>query len=319
MTSMKLVKLCFAIIAVAIGLSAQPASAGNISYMSATGGGATCSATTPCNSFLNAIAAMLPSSGRILCLDPTAVAESIVFTGSNVAFDIDCPAASWTNESGSLGQPILKLSGGGPNVTMTFRNMAFNGVNGATSAVKVGSEGAGTLIFENCTFTNFSSPALDIEPNDAYNLVVTNSRISNSGSGVLIKPAAGGIVNATFNHVTITNNGGGGIKSDTTNGPVTNDIKDTVISYHGGNGINALGGAGGDNIVSIKNSVIARNGAVGVQANGVSAGVLVATTLLDQNSAGATSVVSGGNMFTYGNNDIVGPIGSGFTATASLH
>jgi hypothetical protein len=54
-------------------------------------------------------------------------------------------------------------------------------------------------------------------------------------------------------------------------------------------------------------------------ANGANAGVLVATTLFDQNVAGATAVVNVGNMFTQGNNDIVGTMGSGFTATATLH
>jgi hypothetical protein len=70
--------------------------------------------------------------------------------------------------------------------------------------------------------------------------------------------------------------------------------------------------------VSIRNSVIAKNGVAGVRASGVNAGVLLATTLLDQNAAGATSVIGGGNMFTYGNNSIVGSIGSGFTASAPL-
>jgi hypothetical protein len=43
--------------------------------------------------------------------------------------------------------------------------------------------------------------AFDIEPNGPFNLVVTNSRISNSGSGVLIKPAAAGSVTAWFDGV----------------------------------------------------------------------------------------------------------------------
>jgi hypothetical protein len=38
--------------------------------------------------------------------------------------------------------------------------------------------------------------------------------------------------------------------------------------------------------------------------------------LLDSNTAGATSVVSGGRLLTYGNNHIVGSAGSGFTGTA---
>jgi len=36
------------------------------------------------------------------------------------------------------------------------------------------------------------------------------------------------------------------------------------------------------------------------------------------NLTGATSVVAGGRVVTYGNNSIVGSSGSGFTGTASL-
>jgi hypothetical protein len=121
----------------------------------------------------------------------------------------------------------------------------------------------------------------------------------------------------TFDHVTIIGNSGGGIKADSTNGVVNLDISDSEVSNNGGNGINAIGGVN-QNIVSIERNVIARNGAAGVQANGASAGVLVADTLLDQNTAGATSVVGGGNMFTYGTNKIVGGAGSGFNQSAGL-
>jgi hypothetical protein len=50
---------------------------------------------------------------------------------------------------------------------------------------------------------------------------------------------------------------------------------------------------GGQGVVSIKNSVIAENSVAGVQANGASAGVMIGTTLLDQNATGATSAVCG--------------------------
>jgi hypothetical protein len=113
-------------------------------------------------------------------------------------------------------------------------------------------------------------------------------------------------------------NGGGGVRLDSTPGAaITAAISDSNISLNGGNGINAIAGAT-QNIVSIKNSVIAKNGGAGVQANGANAGVLLQMTLLDQNVAGATSVVNGGNMFTFGNNSIVGGAGAGFTAMAGL-
>jgi len=313
MTSMKLAKLCFAIITVASCLPAQPSSAANFAYLSATGGGLACTAAAPCATFIDAFASLVPNSGRILCLDPVADTQGFSLSASNAAFDIDCPAGSWT---GVAGVPVLNIVG--PNLTLTFRNMAFNGVGGATSAIKVGVNGSGTLIFENCVFANFSGPALDIEPKAAVNVVITNSRISSNGAGVLLKPTAGGNINVTVDHVRITQNSGGGIKIDTTNGPVTTDLTDSEISGNTSNGMNAVGGAGGPAMFSISRSVIAKNGLAGVQVNGATAAAMIDTTLLDSNAGGATSVGGGGHLLTYGNNRIVGTAGSGFTGPASL-
>ena len=92
---------------------------------------------------------------------------------------------------------------------------------------------------------NLTGIALDIEPTGAFNLVVKNSRVSNStAAGVLIKPAAGGSVTATFDGVTITNNAGG-LKTDTTNGAVRVDISNSTISNNANNGLIAIGGAAG--------------------------------------------------------------------------
>jgi hypothetical protein len=150
------------------------------------------------------------------------------------------------------------------------------------------------------------------------NLVIKNSRISdNAASGVLIQPGSGGSVTATFDGVTLADNTGGGLKTDSANGPVTLDIYNSTVTNNSGVGVNARSG-GSLNMVSIKNSVITKNSAQGVQANGANVGVMLGTTLLDSNASGATSVVSGGHMLTYGDNRIVGSAGSGFTGTASL-
>jgi hypothetical protein len=135
---------------------------------------------------------------------------------------------------------------------------------------------------------------------------------------MLLKPAVGGSITATLDHVTITGNTGGGIKIDTTNGPVTLDITDSTISNNGGNGLNAVGGAGGPAVFNIHNTVIAKNGVAGVQVNGTTAAAMIDTTLFDTNVSGATSVAGGGHMLTYGNNRIVGTPGSGFTGTVVL-
>jgi hypothetical protein len=106
------------------------------------------------------------------------------------------------------------------------------------------------------------------------------------------------------------------LKTDSANGPVTLDIYNSTVTNNNGVGINARSG-GSLNMVSIKNSVITKNAAQGVQANGANVGVTVQTTLLDQNTGGATLVEAGGHISTYGNNSIIGSSGSGFTGTAA--
>jgi hypothetical protein len=297
--------LCVVIVALATVLAATPSSAETVGYMAGNGDDANpCTAAQPCRT----IAAALGPAGatnRVFCVNPANTNGVVSLKG---LIEIDC-AGVW---SPGFNFAILFESG-----TIKIRNMTFSGKGGATNAIFLNGPG-GTVIFENCTFEDFTSVALDFEPNAPLNVVIRNSRISTNSSGFLLKPAAGGSIHATLDHVAISGNSGGGIKIDTTNGPVTTDITDSIVSDNGGNGINAIGGAGGQNIVSIKNSVIAKNGAAGVQANGANAGVLLQTTLLDQNAAGATTVLNGGNMFTYGNNSIVGSAGSGFNHTAGL-
>jgi Right handed beta helix region len=273
-----------------------------------------CTAALPCQSFVQALG-YLESGGQLNCLDSPGVSEPDVST--TVSVTIDC-AGVYEPASDGAGVGAFSLSG--TNQVVKIRNLTISGAAGGYPAIKV--TGSGTLILENCVFENFTAsgagPALDIEPNGAFNLVVTNSRISNSAAGVVIKPAAGGSVTATFNGVTIADNTGGGMKTDTTNGAVSVDISNSTINNNAGNGLNAVSGAGGTNMLNIRNSVIARNGSAGVQANGASAAALVNNTLLDSNTAGATSAIGGGRILTYGNNSIVGSAGSGFTGPTPL-
>jgi hypothetical protein len=203
----------------------------------------------------------------------------------------------------------------GKSVVLKFQHMGFSNAGNVIGF----QSGGGTLIFEDCVLEDSSAVALDIEPGAPFNLVIKNSRISNNSTvAIVLKPAAGGSINATFDHVTVTKNGGGGIRLDTMSGPVTADVTDSVITNNTGNGLSAQGGAGGAAMLSIHNSVIANNGAAGINATGTNGAALVDTTLLDTNLLGATSGASGGHILTYGNNRIVGMPGSGFTGTASL-
>jgi hypothetical protein len=304
----RIIAKLFAVTAALIAfLPVQPSSAGNIvAFVSATGSGTACTQTAPCGSIEQAvITAGTNGGGRILCA--TAVVET---TGLNFNFTasyvFDCPTTSW------VGGFNVSAS----NMELKFQHVGFSGLGTGAGVIKF--TGSGTLIFDDCVFEDVAGTALDIEPNGPLNLVIKNSRISNNGSGVLIKPAAGGSVTATFDGVTIADNTGGGVKTDTTNGAINLAISNSTISKNGGNGLNAVGGAFGDNILELVHDVIASNGTAGVQANGTSAAVLVNNTSILNNLTGATSIVAGGRILTYGNNSIVGTSGSGFTSTTPL-
>jgi hypothetical protein len=279
-----------------------------LTFLSSSGSGTECIGSQPCGQFSLAIAGV-DSGGEILCLDSLGELAAPISTPVSVTFD--CPGVWAVNFTSD---PALALVGA--NQVMKIRNLTFNGVNSDSSAIKV--TGSGTLILENCVFESFSGgTALDIEPTGPLNLVIKNSRISNNGAaGVLLKPASGGSVTATFDGVTITNNAGG-LRTDTTNGAVRLDISNSTISNNANNGLIAIGGAGGQNMVNLSRDVLASNGQVGIEASGTNAAALVDTTLLDSNTGGALSAVSGGRILTYQNNRIVGSPGTGFTGTAS--
>jgi hypothetical protein len=310
-----LAKLCPIAIILAVLMPAGPSFAARVFFL-ANGGGddGVCGAAQPCITFVEGFSLALSAPGSwISCLGPVTNEDNARFTQANLVANLDCPGGTAQVSFGAG----LELDGA--NMSVKIRHMSYISDNkpntSGVSGILIG--GSGTLILEDCLFEGFTGTALDIEPNGPLNLVIKNCRFSTSTGGILLKPQAGGSVKATVDHVTVTGNSGGGIKTDSTNGVVNLDVSDSEISNNGGNGINAVAGPA-QNIVSIRNSVIARNGVAGVQANGVNAGVLLATTLLDQNTAGALSVAAGGNLFTYGNNSIVGAQGASFTGSATL-
>jgi len=298
MLTRKLVPIALAAAAMA---ALQTASAQAAAYFfSEFGGGTACELQQPCTLNQAIVKANSDHADELACTDNSDSGSSTAITKS---MTIDC--------SGTTGS-VFALNVNGSGITVTLKNLTVWG-NNATITLS-----NGTLILDNVHLTGNGTYAINATPSSASNLVVRNSIIDDNPAGVLLKPQAGGSLSARFDRVTIASNLGGGIKIDTTNGPVTADVTDSEISSNAGNGLNAVGGAGGPAMFSISRSVIAKNGTAGVQVNGATAGAMIDTTLLDSNAAGATSVVGGGHMLTYGNNRIVGAAGSGFTGSAAL-
>jgi Right handed beta helix region len=265
---------------------------------SGSGSGTICSPAQPCT-FSEAVSeAATDPSVQIGCADSTPNSFGVTITHS---VTINCAGTN-----GSIG--AITIADG---AIVVLRNLRVD-LNSVLITLQ-----NGTLIMDNVQLSSAFQNAILAQPSSASKIVLKNCLIDSSASGILLKPAAGGSINATLDHVVITGNTGIGISTDSADGTINLDITDSEISYNGSVGVNARSG-GSQNMVSIKNSVITKNSAQGVHANGANVGITVQTTLLDQNVGGATSIVLGGHITTYGNNSIIGSSGSGFSGTASL-
>ena len=280
-----------------------------------------CQRAAPCQG-VSAAMSVTFAGGTVFCADPLvsfgASSSPVVITKD---LTIDCTsgfAASPVFYSGGVGVAVNT-----PGINVTLRGLTIYGIDTPAAPQTAGvSITAGAVVrIENCKiFSVGSGPGIQVTPSGGTAVIkIQDSTITNNGGGILVTPTGGADVSISVDRSRIESNKGGGIKiNGTSAGSITADIGDTSVSFNSGNGINAVAGSSSQNIVSIRNSVIAKNAAAGVQANGANAGVLVQMTLLDQNTAGATTVVNGGHISTYGNNSIVGSAGSGFTGLASL-
>ena|ERR1700722_11836731 len=229
-----------------------------------------------------------------------------------------------------------------------FRYVIFNNGAGTNGAMKIGNAfevkmygvdlrgGTGSppqlLLAEPTTATQFqlliqkgnigfsNGVGVEVAPGAGNaDVTILDSVINNNAGGILLKPAAGGSINAALDHVTIVNNNGGGIRADSSNGPITVDISDSVIVDNVANGLNISSGTGTQNdMANVIRTTIAKNGLNGIQTGGSNAAVLLNASTLDSNTNGATSASNGARIISYGNNQIIGPAGSGFTGTAPL-
>jgi hypothetical protein len=302
-------------------LLSSPAAAApaQVAYVSSTGSDNDNTCTTvaqPCATVGQAVVEISGTSGGVVsCINGTGPINDTGGSELPYSFEltIDCPGGTFLGDG--VNQFDLLLTGA--NQTLKIRHLTFDLANTASGASAILFQGSGNLILEDCVFENGSGVALNITPNGPLTLVIKNSRISNNtAAGVLIKPASGGSVTATFDGVTITNNAGG-LHTDTTNGAVRVDISNSTISNNADNGLAIIGGAGGANMVTVKNGVIASNGQAGIEASGFNAAVLVNNAVLDSNTGGAISAVSSGRVLTYQNNTVIGNVGTGFTGTAA--
>jgi len=283
--------------------------------------------TTPCRTLAGALSMTLVG-GQINVLD--AGDFGVVNIGQSVSI------VNAISGTATMIPPVPQLSQiarGGPNAeinitagangVVTLRGLTLNAVN---SSIGVLINNASQVNIENCLIMNQNAGGIEVIPStdgqsqtlaSSFNIEIQDSTITGNAGGIKIAPTTATPINVIIDKTRINNNTGGGLKADgTSGGPITVSISDSTISLNAGNGVNAVGPSN-NVIINLNNDVIASNADSGVQANGANAAVVVNNTSILDNTVGDTASVSGGRVLTYGNNRIIGNVGSGFTGTLS--
>jgi hypothetical protein len=297
-----------------VGLAMAPAQAqATRTWVSGVGNDANpCSRTAPCKTFAGAIS-KTAAGGEIDALDPggfgaLTITKSITLDGGGG--QVASVLVSGTNG--------INVNAGASDVVI-LRNLRFNGLLNSVSPGLIGIavNTAGKVVIEKCDIFGFATAGVDVIPTSGTVLVkIQETTINNNAGGITIKPTGGAVVHAAIERTHADGNTGGGLRVDGTGGGPSNvAVTDSSLSLNGSNGLNAVSGPSGTVKVDLTRVVIADNNGGGVQSSNASGGtatVTVGQSILS-NNASAWSIVSTGQLLSYGNNQVTGPAGTGPT------
>jgi hypothetical protein len=293
-----------------VGLAVAPAHAqATRTWVSGVGDDANpCSRTAPCKTFPGAIS-KTAAGGEIDVLDPggfgtVTITKSITLDGGGgqVASILASPGVNGVNVNAAGGVIIL-------------RNLRINGAGGTTG---VAINSAAKVIIEKCDIFGFTAgAAVQVSVSTGtLQLKVQETTLNNNAGGITSKPSGGAVVNASIERTHADVNTGAGVRVDGTAGGSSNvAITDSSLSLNGSNGLNAVSGPSGNVKVDLTRVVVANNGSAALQSSNSSGGtstVTVGQSMLSNNGS-AWSIVASGQLLSYGNNQVTGPVGTGPT------
>lgn len=265
-------------------------------WVSNTGSGSTCSVTAPCLTFAAAIAATA-AGGEINCLTPggfgsVTISKSITIDceGTTGGIMVSSGDAIDINTAGVVvnlrGLDINGLGTGSYGINITaaatvdISNSKIYGFN-ASSAENGVFTGTGILIDSCCT-------------NGAgTTVVVTDSRITSNGTGIVLDPYLG-LANMTLRSVVANYNGVGVYIA-------TGQVLGIGSATHAG--------------ATIDRSTLAFNSNCGLQANGGPAVAIIGDSTVTGNATGVCNI-NGGTLLSMKNNWIAGNSSDGTPLTA---
>jgi parallel beta helix pectate lyase-like protein len=263
-------------------------------YVSGTGSDSNpCSASQPCKTLQVALS-LTVAGGEIYVLNsanygPVTISKAVTITGEGAVAGVLATGSAAITISASA------------NDVINLRGLDIDGGNAGGIGIQFNS--GQSLNIQKSQIRNFTNSGINFTPSGTSTLFVSDTVVTHNGSnGILITNSATG----ALSRVTASGNGGIGVAASGANTGVT--VTDTVASN------NNYGIGASSSTVMVRNSMISNN-AVGVAAD-QSATVRVTQSTITGNGTG-WQATNGGQLLTYGNNNVGGNTING-TATTTL-
>ncbi|HEU0097904.1 MAG TPA: right-handed parallel beta-helix repeat-containing protein [Allosphingosinicella sp.] len=283
-----------------------------------------CSRTAPCKTFAGAIS-KTAAGGEINCLDPGGFGAVSI----NKSLVIDCHYTEGGALAGGNGITVNDALGPTPaQSVVVLRGLDIFGVSPPTHGIRILS--AAAVLVEDCVIRRFnaaSSFGISFQPSTTTNLIVTNTTISQNGSGatgggINIQPTGTGVGRVSLRDVRIDQNANTGVFMNSTGNTgigIALHMDDTRISGTTGDGLRLLQPVGTAGLFGmVTNSTISNNSASGISANGSSIAFRAGNNTITGNAfvSGAGVLLAGGAVIqTYLDNRLDGNATEGaFTA-----
>jgi hypothetical protein len=261
-----------------------------------------CTPAQPCRTIFHA----LGIGGVVSCLDDGPYTEGF---SVNFSYTLDCRGVVYPNGSGFA----IGVQAG---AVVTFRHVIFDGAAGGGGAVQIQ---GGRVVFENCTFQNFTaSPGMAVQfapTAGPTHLTITDSVFTHNGTasgggGIVIQPSGGVNAGAVIERTQVANNTYG-IVANGSSGTVLAEVRYSSVANSAFDGIWAYTTGSTASIV-VEHSASVQNGSSGVIAQGAGAYVSLNDSTSDWNATGLAAP-SGGTIVSYKNNVIAGNLSAGVT------
>jgi hypothetical protein len=263
-----------------------------------------CSRTAPCKTFAGAIS-KTASGGVIDALDPggfgaVTITKPITIEGNGTLASL---LAAGTNGV------VINITTG-TNRDVVLRNLLIDG-SGATLGLNGIRFLAGdSLTVEGCSIEQFSGQGIDFEPNSLARLNVWNTTIAQAGgSGILVRPALGGVARVSIAESSINKNATGITVQDQNTAASNVSVMRSRVSNNTVDGIFGQSTTANGLTIVVEESEISHNASIGLRTSGGNAVLRVANSLISGNGTGVSA--PSGQLCTFGNNRLTANTANG--------